>query len=1281
MKNAKILVIEDKNSATISIKSKLEDLGYTVLAIEPHHIKTVKSSGELKPDLILMEVNKGSCTESVAEIKNCFDCPKIYITDYPEDNALDKIKIGLFYIIEKPVNDDKLKNAVENALYNYLKLKLNDINKNLNAFLNAINEPAFLIDLNGNILFTTDYTEKILGEVVGSNIYEILPLHIAQYRKKYVDDAIKTKKIISFEDNSRRMCYEYRIYPILDKKNEVSKLAIIGLNIAARKAAANERQLTVDFLRLVNESKGTKELVHKAVSFLKQRSGCDAVGIRIRKGNEYPYFESEGFSDEFILTENRICAYDHGDNVILDHENNPVLECMCGNVICGRFDDSKPFTAHGSFWTSSTTELLSSAAEADGNVRICNRCNEEGYESAALIPLHVNKQKLGILQLNSRQKETFTPNTIDLWERIADQLAIALAKFRAEDALLESEEKYRSIFQNSTDAIFLTLPDGSILDANPAAEEMYEYTKEEMRKLGRSGILDTNDPRLHLSINERSVTGKFKSEFSSIKKDGTKFLTDVRGKLFTDPNGAEKGIIIARDITEHKKIENELKENQRTFETLISNLPGVVYRCRYDPDWTMEFVSDGCLELTGYQPEDLIMNKNVSYGNLIHYEDRQIVRDVIQGALKVSKPFKITYRIITADLKEKYVWEQGSGIFSSEGDLIALEGFITDITKRKKAEKELQKSELYYRTIFENTGTATLIAGEDTVISLANTECEKLSGYSKEEIEGKKSWMDFAVEEDMEQLLSYHNMRKQNKSPKNYEIRLQDKQGNIKDVYVTIELIPYTGNRVISLLDITDKKRSRKALKENERKYRQLVENAHEGIWSVDNDGNTTFVNPRMANMLGYTSDEMKNMHLLSFMDEKKAKIVKTHMKEYKDIEEGKYEFEFVKKDGKQIYVSIDLTQIYDDHGNYIESLALISDITERRKAEEKLKLASKYNRSLIEASLDPLVTIGSDGKITDVNKSTEIITGYSRKQLIGTDFSDYFTQPEKARNGYQQVFKEGLVRDYPLEIKNKDGCITPVLYNASVYKDDFGNVIGVFAAARDITQLKKAEENIKSSLEEKEILLREIHHRVKNNLQIISSLLSLQTSYIKDDETLGVLEESQNRVKSMAMVHEKLYNSENLVKIDFKDYIKDLTDSLFLTYKIYQNGVKLNKKIDNTFFNINTAIPCGLIINELVTNSLKHAFPTVDPATTNAAAASKEIQINLHQSKGNFVLMVSDTGVGLPESVDFRNTESLGLRLVTNLVKQLEGTIELDRSGGTKFKITFKELIYKNRI
>lgn len=215
-----------------------------------------------------------------------------------------------------------------------------------------------------------------------------------------------------------------------------------------------------------------------------------------------------------------------------------------------------------------------------------------------------------------------------------------------------------------------------------------------------------------------------------------------------------------------------------------------------------------------------------------------------------------------------------------------------------------------------------------------------------------------------------------------------------------------------------------------------------------------------------------------------------------------------------------------------------------------------------------------------------------------------------------------------------------------------------------EIVERKQAEEQVKASLREKEVLLKEIHHRVKNNLQIISSLLNLQSKHISNEEAREKIKESQNRVKSMALIHEKLYQSKDLSGINFADYIKSLSGYLFSSFGVDSN-IKLRTDVDNVLVNIDRAIPCGLIVNEIVSNSLKHAFP-------DGRGGEISIAFGADNDNRNHTLIINNDGAPFPEDVDFRDTKSLGLQLVCALIEQLKGTIELDRSGGTEFRIKF---------
>jgi len=230
---------------------------------------------------------------------------------------------------------------------------------------------------------------------------------------------------------------------------------------------------------------------------------------------------------------------------------------------------------------------------------------------------------------------------------------------------------------------------------------------------------------------------------------------------------------------------------------------------------------------------------------------------------------------------------------------------------------------------------------------------------------------------------------------------------------------------------------------------------------------------------------------------------------------------------------------------------------------------------------------------------------------------------------------------------------------------DDKGKVCEISGIGNDITEKILAEEKLKESLKEKEILLKEVHHRVKNNPQVISSILNLQSSHVKDDKTLNILKESQNKIKSMAFIHESLYQTNDFSKIDFSEYVISLYKNLVHSYELFDNFVALKLNVKEVSLNLDQSIPCGLLINELILNALKYAFPKEKKGI---------IAVELYEKQGVIYLTVRDNEMGLPKNIDFRNTESLGLQLVMTLTEQIGGEITLDNSRDAKYDITFKK-------
>ena len=346
-------------------------------------------------------------------------------------------------------------------------------------------------------------------------------------------------------------------------------------------------------------------------------------------------------------------------------------------------------------------------------------------------------------------------------------------------------------------------------------------------------------------------------------------------------------------------------------------------------------------------------------------------------------------------------------------------------------------------------------------------------------------------------------------------------------------------------------------------------------------------------------------------------------------------------------------------------------DITKSKHAEVALQEERDNAQKYLDIAGVILVAINRDGNVILINKKGCDILGYDEREIVGMNWFDNFI-PERLRDIIKPVSEKLLAgKIEPAEyfenpVLTRKGEERLIAWHNTILRDEKGTIVGHLSSGEDITERKRAEGQMKASLKEKEVLLQEVHHRVKNNMQIISSILSLQSGVIKNKRALELFKSSQNRIKSMALIHEKLYKSKDFTRIDFSNYVQSLSNDLFRVYGINQDIVKLNIDIKDVLLNINTAIPCGLIINELVSNSLKYAFPD---------GRKGKIKIAMSPlNKNEMELTVNDNGIGIPEEVDIRGTKSLGLHLITILAEdQLQGKIKLARTKGTKFHMILR--------
>lgn len=472
--------------------------------------------------------------------------------------------------------------------------------------------------------------------------------------------------------------------------------------------------------------------------------------------------------------------------------------------------------------------------------------------------------------------------------------------------------------------------------------------------------------------------------------------------------------------------------------------------------------------------------------------------------------------------------------------------------------------------------------------------------------------------------------------------------------------------------EVAERKLAEAELAEQRSFLRQVIDLNPSFVFAKDCEGRFTLVNQAVADAYGTSVETLLGKTDADFNpnQEEAESFRRDDLEVVKTLKE-KFIPEEVITDvkGQVRWLQTIKRPIVSPDGKTNQMLGIATDITARKEAESALRRSEERFRQIAENIREVFwITEPRDNKLVYVSPAFEEVWGKScgsLSEMRRTWLDTVHPDDRAALIEATEAVRTGGDYDLEYRIVRPDGETRWVRDRAFPIANDSGEVYRVAGVVDDVTERKQALEQIKTSLHEKEVLLKEIHHRVKNNMQVITSLLNLQSRTIKDGQALSVFQDSQNRVKSMALIHETLYQSKDLSRINFAEYLQKLVAHVSRSYRIRPEAVKININVDDVSLPIDTAVPCGLIINELASNSLKYAFP---------ADQSGEINITFERSDAHYVLRVSDTGVGLPSNFDPEKSKSLGMKLVRMLTDQISGELGCHNGVGTTFEIKFPE-------
>ena len=659
-------------------------------------------------------------------------------------------------------------------------------------------------------------------------------------------------------------------------------------------------------------------------------------------------------------------------------------------------------------------------------------------------------------------------------ERELQEKRVRQDRKKAKEALRESQQLMEKTLYSIRDAVFiLDAATHKVINCNPAASEIFGYSRDEL--IGQTTTrlhvdeetLEEFRGNLYPAIEDKGFLQQF--EYKMKRKDGSVFPVEASVMPLIGEKGERVGWVgVVRDITERKQAEEELKRRDELLNHIIEQTPNALWLS--DEKGIVIRMNQALRDLLKITDEEIIGKYSV-------LADRQVIEQgfapLVKSVFKKGRTVNFTIDYYTVKEKQVKLAQTThrvldlviSAIKNREGKVINAICQHKDITEQEKAKAALIESELRYRTLFETTGTATMLIEEDMTVSLVNAELERISSYSREEIEGTRKWTEFVVKEDLDRLREYHRLRRTdpNAVPRQYECRLIDKLGHTKHVLMTVDMIPGTNKSIASFVDVTEHKKTEGALQASEMKYQSLVTNIPDIIWTYDRKGKIIFMSPNVETILGYTPEEMYQRGYRQWIE-------RTHPDDMKRVEEGlrqqvdkgipiDVDYRFQRKDGEWIWIHTKATVTYQKDGNtYVDGVT--SDVTKRKKAEEALRQSERKYRQLVDLAQEGIWAIDTESNTVFTNPKMAQMLGYTVEEMLGRSLFSFMDERGVSIAKYLvERRKAGITEEHDFEFVRKDGTRVYATVGTSPITDEKGNYSGALAVVVDVTQRRLAEE------------------------------------------------------------------------------------------------------------------------------------------------------------------------------------------------------------------------------